>query len=167
MPDEKPQGNMIAVAVAAKLLMVTDERLRQLVKLSYIKRSVRGQYDLVDVVQGYIKFLKDEERKGSKIATQTRMQDAKTAEIEMRIAEKRRELIPVEDHHAALDIVVGKVRSEFSGLPSRFTRDMPTRRKLEIEVNASFNRVADAVAASAKFIAEGGELPTGSGSDDA
>lgn len=95
------------------------------------------------------------------------MQDAKAAEIEMRIAEKRRELIPVEDHIAALDIVVGAVRAEFSGLPARVTRDMDLRRKLETEANASLNRISDTLAASAEFIEKGGELPTGGATDDA
>jgi len=167
MADGAQPANMIAVATAARLLMVSDERLRQLVKLGYVKRSVKGQYDLVDVVQGYIKSLKDEEKRGTKTATDTRMKDAKTAEIEMRIAEKRRQLIPVEDHHAAIDIVVGKVRAEFSGLPARVTRDMGLRRQLEAETNASLNRIADAVEASAEFIEKGGELPTGGGADDA
>jgi len=150
-------SNMISVATASKLLMVSTERLRQLAKLSYVKRSVRGQYDLVDVVQGYIKFLKDEERRGSKAASHSRMQDAKTAEIEMRLAEKRRELIPVEEATFVLDVLVAKVRDEFWSLPTRFTRDMAVRRKLQAEVDASFNRVADNLGAMAKVAREGGE----------
>lgn len=157
----------ISIGTAAKLLKVSDERIRQLVKLGYIKRVGRGAFNLVNVVHGYIDFLKEEERRSSKSATASRMQDAKTAEIEMRIAEKRRQLIPVEDHHAALDIVVGKVRAEFSGLPARVTRDMGLRRQLEAETNASLNRIADAVEASAEFIEKGGDLPSGGGADDA
>lgn len=165
MSAESDAG-MLNVSMAARLLMVSEERVRQLAKMGYVPKAARGKYPLVGLVQGYIKFLKDDERRSSKSATATRMQDAKTAEIEMRIAEKRRELIPVEDHHAAIDIVIGKVRAEFSGLPARFTRDLQLRRKLEAEVNDSFNRVADAVSASAEFVEKGGDLPAGAGGDD-
>lgn len=159
--------DMVSAAQAAKMIMVTPQWLRQLAAQGYIPVAEKGQYPLAAVIQGYVKFLKDDERRSSKSATASRMQDAKTAEIEMRLAEKRRELISVEDAQAAVDIIVGKVRAEFSGLPARATRDMSLRRVLEAETNASLNRVADAVAASAEYFAKGGELPTGGGSDDA
>jgi hypothetical protein len=166
MADEQ-QAGFITVGVAARLLMISEVRVRRLVDLGHIKRAKKGQYQLVDVVQGYIRFLKDEERRTSKTATASRMQDAKTAEIELRLAEKRRELIPVEDASAVIDIIVGKVRSEFSGLPARVTRDMDLRRRLEDETNASLNRLAAAVTASAEFFEKGGELPEDGGTDDA
>lgn len=167
MAEGNEQAGTIAAGDAARLLMISLERLRQIAKMGYFPRAQNGRYHLVAVVQGYIKFLKDDERRSSKSATASRMQDAKAAEIEIRIAEKRRELIPIEDHRAAMDIIVGKVREEFSGLPARATRDLSMRRKLEDDVNASFNRVADAIHASAEFIEKGGELPSGSGADDA
>ena len=161
------QAGTITTQQACRLLMISDERIRQIAKMGYIPKLAKGRYNLVELVQGYIKFLKDDDRRSSKSATASRMQDAKTAEIEMRLAEKRRELIPVEDAQAAVDVIVGKVRAEFSGLPARATRDMTLRRVLEAETNASLNRVADAVAASAEYFAKGGELPSGGGTDDA
>ena len=169
MAEENKQtagSGTISVGTAAQLLMVSEERVRQLVKLGYVPRVAKGQFPLVGVVQGYIKFLKDEERRSSKTATASRMQDAKAAKIEMELAEKRRELIPVEDHRIVVDIIAGKVRDEFAGLPARFTRDMKLRRELETEVNASLNRVAGVLDASADFIEKGGELPAGAGGDD-
>lgn len=158
---------MVPAAQAAQIIMVTPQWLRQLAAQGYIPAAEKGRYPLIAVIQGYIKFLKDDDRRSSKSATASRMQDAKTAEIEMRLAEKRRELIPVDDAQAAIDVIVGKVRAEFSGLPARATRDMTLRRVLEAETNASLNRVADAVAASAEYFEKGGELPSGGGTDDA
>lgn len=160
-------SDMVPAAQAAKMIMVTPQWLRQLAAQCYIPVAEKGRYPLGAVIQGYIKFLKDDDRRSSKSATASRMQDAKTAEIEMRLAEKRRELIPVDDAQAAIDVIVGKVRAEFSGLPARATRDMTLRRVLEAETNASLNRVADAVAASAEYFEKGGELPSGGGTDDA
>lgn len=158
---------MVPAAQAAHMIMVTTQWLRQLAEQGYIPVAEKGRYPLIAVVQGYIKFLKDDNRRSSKSATASRMQDAKTAEIEMRLAEKRRELIPVDDAQAAIDVIVGKVRAEFSGLPARATRDMTLRRVLEAETNASLNRVVDAAAASAEYFKKGGELPTSGGTDDA
>ena len=164
--EQKSEGGFISVGMASRLLMVSEERVRQLVKLGYVPRVAKGKFPLVGVVQGYIKFLKDEERRSSKTATASRMQDAKAAKIEIEIAEKKRELIPVEDHRLVIDIITAKVRDEISGLPARFTREMELRRKLETEVNASLNRIAGAIDASADFIEKGGELPADAGGDD-
>jgi hypothetical protein len=111
--------------------------------------------------------LKDEQRNNSKSAAASRIQDARVAEIEMRNAIARREYVPVDDAQAAIDIVVGRVKSELTGLPARVTRDLDQRRKLETEVNGSLKRIADELAASAEYFAKGGDLPSTSGEDDA
>lgn len=163
----KKTAETISIGEAAALLKVSDERVRQLVKMGYIKRVARGRFHLTDVVHGYIDFRNDDDRRSSKSATASRMHDAKAAKIELEIAEKKRELVPVEEAQAAIDIVIGKVNAEFSGLPARFTRDMTLRRKLEDEIDDSFNTIAAAVSASAEFLRQGGELPGEAGEEDA
>ncbi|SOC47716.1 hypothetical protein SAMN05892877_13242 [Rhizobium subbaraonis] len=165
--SEEQQAGTIPLAMAARLLMISEERVRQLVKMEYIPKVRKGMYPLVGVVQGYIRFLKDEERRSSKSATASRMQEAKATEIDMRIAEKRRELIPIDEAHAVIDTLVGKVRSEISAVPKRVTRDLAVRKKIESEVNGSLNRIAEAMVALATTLREGGDLPGGAGSDDA
>jgi hypothetical protein len=46
-------------AVIAKLLMLTDRRVRQLVAEGVIPQASRGQYGLAPTVQAYIKYLRD------------------------------------------------------------------------------------------------------------
>lgn len=167
MADSEKQEGTISRPQVARLLMISEERVRQLVKMEYLPQTARGQYPLVGVVQGYIRFLKDEERRSSKSATASRMQEAKATEIDMRIAEKRRELIPLEEAEAVVDVLVGRIRSEFSGLPIRVTRDMTLRRELESEVNGSLNRIGEAMVALARNLREGGDLPGGPEGDDA
>src|SRR5262245_2013878 len=104
MSEEKPaQGGLIPRGQLALLLMITGERVRQLQKLGAIPPSVKGNIPLVGAVQGYITWLKDEERRTSKSASASRVQDARAHEIEMRTAEKKRELIPVTEAIAAVD----------------------------------------------------------------
>ena len=65
--DELPAG-VITTAQAAKLLMVSEAWLGRLAKEGYIQKLDRGRWNLVSVVQGHIRFLKDEERRNSKSA---------------------------------------------------------------------------------------------------
>ena len=138
----EPSG-LIAIGQAARLLMISDERVRQLQKQGYIPRAPkRGVVPLVGAVQGYLRYLKDEERQTSKSAAASRVTDARTREIELRIAERQRDLIPQEDARAVIGEMAAMLKAEFVGLPARVTRDLDLRRTLEQEVDASFARLA-------------------------
>lgn len=158
-------GNIITLDVAGRLLMVTPERIRQLMKQGYVPRDRPGRVSLVGAVQGYIRFLKDAASKTTKTAADTRVRDARAREIEMRNDERMRKLIPIEDATAALDYLVGVVRESMNSVPARVTRDIELRRKIEAEVNAAQKRIAEALAASADVARKGGDLPN-SGADN-
>jgi len=162
-PDK---AGLIELEMAARLLMVSGERVRQLVKAGYIaKPAARGRYNLVAVVQGYIRFLKDEERRTSKSAADSRVRDARAREIEMRNDERMRKLIPAEDATAALDYLAGQVGEALGSIPARVTRDIELRRTIEAEVNAAKETIAKALAASADVVEKGGDLPHSSATD--
>ncbi len=167
MADGKSEsGDLITLEVAARLLMVSPERVRQLIKMGYVSRPRPGRTTIVSAVQGYIRFLKDEDRKTTKTAADTRVRDARAAEIELRVAIQKRQMIPVDDATTALDILVGKVREEITGLPARVTRDIKLRRQIEAEVNGSQVRLSKALDALSEFAREGGELPYAGTADD-
>lgn len=151
----------ITLDVAGRLLMVSAEWVRRLINDGYIEKVAPGRVTIVGAVQGYIRYLKDEERKNTKTASASRAQDARAAEIELRIAERKRELIPLEDAIAAIDHVVGRVNDELGGLPARVTRDIEQRRKIETEVDEAKTRIAKSLAEAAGF------ARTGSGLSDA
>lgn len=58
LPGSEGAGT-ITIDVAAKLLMVTPEWVRRLAKEGWIAKTERGRYRVVDVVQGYVRFLSD------------------------------------------------------------------------------------------------------------
>lgn len=162
MPSKKSdgaQGDLITLDVAGRLLMIGVERVRQLVKAGYIQRPKPGYTTIVSAVQGYIRFLKDEDRKSTKTAAASRATEARTAEIELRIAERKRDLIPQEEANMAMDLLVGVVVAELSGLPARLTRDVGMRRKYEAEFNAAKARIAKAIADS-KVVTSTGRDPS-------
>lgn len=173
-PAKKPvkakapdRDDLITLDAAGSLLMISVERVRQLSKSGYIDRPKPGRTTVVSAVQGYIRFLKDAERKNTKSGAATRVSEARAAEIELRTAERRRVLIPQEEAIAAMDLVVGKVAETLSGLPARITRDLVLRRRIEAEIHAGQKEIADALAELHGFVEAGGDLPATDTADDA
>lgn len=81
--------------------------------------------------------------------------EARTREIELRVAERRSQLIPVSDVLAVIREMTAIVKREFAALPSLHTQDPARRRELEAEVEASFARMDRQVAKAEKQIGEG------------
>lgn len=160
------QSDLITIEVAARLLMLTPQRVNQLVSAGYIQRPKRGFTTIVSAVQGYIRFLKDEDRKNTKSHAASEAVKARADEINLRIAERRRDLIPQEDANLALDIVVGEVNKQFTGLPARITRDLRLRREIEAKLNEAKGKIAEALAAG-RVVAETGRDPTDPDAADA
>jgi excisionase family DNA binding protein len=161
MPDapkaDASAAGLISTDQAARLLMVTPRYIQRLIAEGHIPRAGRGRVLLVAAVQGYLRFLKEDAKRSASIAADSRVRDARAAEIELRIAEKNRQLVPVEDAAAALDMVLAAARKEFVGLPKRVAKDRPVRRQLGAEVNASFERIERARTRSLSFIESGRE----------
>lgn len=139
-PSSVASGNLIPTEVAAKLLMVTPEWIRRLTKDGWIKKVAKDQYTVVDVVQGYINYLKDEQRRTSKSASASRAHDARAREIEQRIAREDGRLIQIEDVQAGVTEIMGTLRSELAGVPAASTRDIEARQMIEGQLNAAIAR---------------------------
>ncbi len=160
------QGDLITLEVAGRLLMIGPERVRQLIKAGYIARPKPGYTTVISAVQGYIRFLKDEDRKNTKSHAASEAVQARANEINLRIAERRRDLIPQEDANLALDLVVGEVNKQFTGLPARITRDLRLRREIEAKLNEAKGKIAEALAAG-RVVAATGRDPTDPDAPDA
>lgn len=163
MSEEKPTGSdLITLEVAGRLLMIGPERIRQLNKAGYIPIPKRGFTTIVGAVQGYIRFLKDEDRKQTQTGAAERARDARAREIEQKIAERDRKLIPIEDHELAMDLFAGVVIGELDGQAARITRDMALRRLIEADVHGAKIRIAAALEKGNAFARTGREAdPTG------
>lgn len=151
---ETPAGT-ITTAQAARLLMLSDERVRQLTKSGYVPTLAQGRYNLVAVVQGYIRFLKDDARQSSRTAADNRVRDARAAEIERRMAREDRDLIMLDEAMAAYDFAVGLFLASISGLPARMTRNASERRRLEAICDGERQRLADRFAEGASALRSG------------
>ncbi len=79
-------------------------------------RAQRGEYTLVGVIRGALAYYEDQLSKNNKAAVASRATEARTREIELRIQERSRELIPMEDAKAVVGEMAALVRAELAGL---------------------------------------------------
>jgi len=122
-------------------------------------RATRGEYTLVGVIRGALAYYEDQLTKNNKAAVASRATEARTREIELRIQERSRELIPMEDAKAVVGEMAALVRAELAGLAARYTRDMEARRALEEVIDGALERIAGAAEkASTALVAGSGDL---------
>ena len=149
-PDSPTLGDIVAVrethlvstSDATNLLGMSSERIRQLVQMGYIPEGPRkGLYSLIGVVQGYIGFLKDEEKSRSKVAAESGVKRAREIEIMQRVGERARKLIETAEAAEHLDDIVAIVLNELDGLPSSYTRDLKQRRLLQVKIDGVRSRI--------------------------
>lgn len=142
---ENPEEILLSGREVAALAGRTDRWVRSMAQGGHFEKDGRGRYRLDSVVRGLISHYEAIIEKGSKSAASSRVTDARTREIELRIAQQERTLIPVEDAEMALSQFAGVVNAELSGLPARMGRDMAVRRKAEAEVHGSRERISAAL----------------------
>lgn len=163
--SDRPKGQTISVTQAAVLLNRTGRWVQNLVAGGFIAKSKRGQYSLVEVVRGALAYYESQLEKSTKAAAASRVTDARTRLIEINIAERQRELIPVEDAKAAMGEFAACVRTELTGLPARLTRNASERRKLEQEVDATLRRLSAQAGKSAVAMETGASDPAAGGEE--
>ncbi len=159
MSEPRTRGQTITVSQAAALLGRSDRWVQGLVKSGYMDRAQRGEYTLVGVIRGALAYYEDQLSKNNKAAVAIRATEARTREIELRIQERSRELIPMEDAKAVVGEMAALVRAELAGLAARYTRDMEARRALEEVIDGALERIAGAAdKAGAALVAGSGDL---------
>jgi phage terminase Nu1 subunit (DNA packaging protein) len=151
----------------ARLLMTTPRRVQQLVADGWIEKAGRNGYTIAGAVHGYIRFLKDEQRRASKTASLSRVQDARAREIELRTARDEHVLMETAECITVVDEIVGGLRSEIAGVPARVTRDIELRRKIATEIDDIFRRTADRLEQRASELRASGEAAVPVEDDDA
>jgi phage terminase Nu1 subunit (DNA packaging protein) len=138
--------------------MVSEAYIGRLAKMEYLSKAGRGRWSLVNVVQGYIRFLKDEDRRSSKSASASRMTEVRTSAIEMKMATERRELVPREDVNLVLDSAASLMQSALMAVPSKYTRNLAEKRKLEKLIADALGVVADGMEKKAKALEKGQDV---------
>lgn len=119
----------------AKLLDLTPARVTQLVKEGVIPRKERGRYELVPVVRGYIKYLRERglrsDVSGDDYNThRTRLVKTKADLAELEKAQIEEMLIPASDVEKAWIDVSQNMRQKLLAVPQRLSPDVFAAEKL-------------------------------------
>lgn len=148
--SKAPPDVRVTLAVAgAECDGLSAERIRQLIKQGFIEGAIPGRGKIPGTVPlrramlGVIRFGKDEARRTSKSASASRVQDARAREIELKTAEREGRLMAVEEVRAVVAEWGAILRTGFSGIPARITRDMTFRRKIETEIDDVFRQATE------------------------
>lgn len=153
----KPDPQTITVTQAAALIERSTRWVQLRVREGWIRTDGRGRYPVPSVVRGALAYYEDQMQRMAKNAAANRVTDARTREIELRIAERSRALIPIEDAEAVVADLAGAVLSQLSGLPARVTRDLTLRRKIEAEVGKMIDNLRDHAAVQGAALLTGAE----------
>lgn len=134
-----PAGT-ITLQQAARLLMISDERVRQLSKAGYFQPIAHGRYPLVAVVQGYFKY-RDDRREKVEQAASSPLTEAKLAAIERRMAREDRHLIALDEALHAYDLAAEIYIDSLQGLPAQIARNPADKRRLQAIVEIDVRRL--------------------------
>lgn len=165
-----PIDAALTLTQVSKLLDLTPQRINQLERDGWIKKKGRGQYKLSVAVQGYLKFLKDDDRRGSKTASDARLQEMRADEIELRIEQRSGALIDEArtEALAVIDEFAGGLRADLMALPARVTSDLTMRRQIEDGIDEAFGAASKRAAQAAEVPEEpDSDTLDGGGEDDA
>jgi hypothetical protein len=112
------------VGVIARLFGVSERRVQQMAKEGIIPKAVKGKYDLVGCVRGYIAFLQDRAF-GKNVMLidahqeRARLLKAQADKTELEFHLLNRELIPISEVETGWAALVVAFRSRLLGLPTR------------------------------------------------
>jgi hypothetical protein len=138
---------------------ISNARISQLGNAGWFKmlEGTRGKYNWFEACKGFVRFLRDEDRRSTKSQAQMRVREAQALDIETRTKQRLGRLVPLEVYEEMVDNMAGIVRSEFAGLAAASTRDLTMRRIIEREVNARLRRIAEfSMAQAIRMEANGG-----------
>jgi hypothetical protein len=123
----------------------------QLAEERVIERLRNGRFNLDDSRVRYIRWLRDPERRSARTQADADFVKAKTELIAIRIREKKRELIEIEEAKEIMDKAIGVTLVAMSGMSARIAgRDLEQRRRIDrivyetrVELATILNKLAD------------------------
>lgn len=151
----------------ANALGITRERIRQLTLDGVLKTVGPKKYNRDQATRDFVHWQRDQNRHADKSTSESRVRDARAAEIEIRTAERTRRLITLDEALDSNAMLCGIVRTELGGLAARVTRDLALRRDIEKAVNDSLARIAHWLNAEAESLEVGRDADDAVADDDA
>ncbi|TIS83332.1 MAG: hypothetical protein E5W88_30155 [Mesorhizobium sp.] len=155
MSEKASQSGQTTINVSqlSRLLDLTPRRVQQLVQQGVIPKVGRDAYPLVGAVQGYLRWLTDDDRRIAGSASAQRVANARADEIEARIREKMKDLVPIEDQRMTVATLLEIVKRELADLPVRLP--LHIRSAIRAAIAASIARIEKTAAQAIKMVQSG------------
>ena len=150
----------VSIPVISEAFHIHSDVFRNHLKQGIFHKSRPGHVMLVEAMRGVVVLLKQKATAITATGSRDKVAVARAAEINQRIEEKSRALVPIADAQLAIDLVCRAVKDQMTGLAARTTRDPVLQRQIAAEVNASLLRITNSLTASAKLLRTG-EVPGG------
>jgi hypothetical protein len=106
-------------AVLAEWCSVAAKRIDQLLAEGVVHREAKGRYKLKSNVAAVFRWLRSDQRRSARSEADAEWRRQRAREIELRVAERERELVPIDLAFQVQDEILGFLRSEIGGAPAR------------------------------------------------
>jgi len=119
-----PASPSYPVGTIAKLFMVSDRRVQQLVKMGIVPKNDHGRYELVPAVQGYVRYLQ-ERAQGRPGAPEdyhqekSRLVKLQADKAQLEVEELAGTLVRADDVKREWEEMLGDMKGRLLGLPSK------------------------------------------------
>jgi hypothetical protein len=130
----------VSATEVGRHLDMSRQRVGQLQAEGVFPRLDDGRFDLNICRIAYIRWMKDENRRGTKASGASRVSESRARAIEQRIAREDGRLIETDDVFAAVADILGTFRSELAGVPAATTRDLGVRSEIEKHLEGAIGR---------------------------
>ncbi|MGY3605135.1 MULTISPECIES: hypothetical protein [unclassified Bradyrhizobium] len=121
----------VSVSEMARHLDLSRARILQLADAGTLQREVGGTFDLEACRLAYIRALRSARPPSTKSEAETALMMARAQKVQIEIAEKKKELIHINDMLDFVDALAGIMLPALGGLPARATRDLELRKGIE------------------------------------
>jgi hypothetical protein len=134
MTKAQDDGPASSVKMAAHLDL-DRAYLTKLVSQGVLAQRPDGKFDLDDNRRHYIRFLREERKRSPKSEADSAFTQAKAELLQIRVAERKKELMMASECYGLLDEVHGLFMTALSALPAKIGgRDLAMRRKVEAAI---------------------------------
>ncbi|WP_425115076.1 hypothetical protein [Bradyrhizobium sp.] len=147
---------LVTAGALATHLSCVRSYVAKLTDQGVLVRRADGRFDQDVNRARYISHLKEERKRSPRSEADTAFTAAKTRLIELRVKEKERSLIPLDEAVDHMERLIGLFLTNMSGMAARCASDLATRRKIDQVVYET--RLAISEAAN-KLADEAGEPP--------
>ncbi|WP_143198307.1 hypothetical protein [Bradyrhizobium sp. AS23.2] len=149
--DEPPIAKKGATVSASELALHLDCTRTYIGKLEAegVIHREGGGFPLDQSRVAYLRYLRRERRQSPRSEADADHVRAKTEMLQLRLMEKRRELVRRDDVDALIDELAGITLTHLSGMAARCSRDMQVRRNIDAVVDQVRRELAAAALAKA------------------